>query len=131
MNWKSLGLVLVFVIVGSILYLKQRTPSTDVKTVVGQPSPQVLIVADFSEADTPGDGCAEIIRLVRAAKRRGIRTDEFEPGSKPELLTRYRVLTAPTVVILGPDGQPQGRFEGESTETIASLRKALEGLRAE
>lgn len=131
MNWKSLGLVLVFAIAGAILYVKQRTPPPDANTALHRAHPQVLIVADFSEADMPGDGCAEIIRLVRAVKNRGVRTEELQPGSKSEFLTRYRILTAPTVVILGPDGQAHERFEGESTETISSLRKALQGLRAE
>ena len=90
--------------------------------------PRVLLVAELSEADATGDSCAEIIHLVRSARDRGIAVQELEPDSKSDLLTRYHVLTIPTVLIMGGDGKIVSRFEGEGRDTVRALRAGLEQL---
>jgi hypothetical protein len=87
----------------------------------------VVLVADLREAGT-ADNCAEIIRLVRAARDRGIGVRELTPDSKSELLERYRVLVVPTVLILDPKGDVVARFEGEDSKTVEAIRSKLDTL---
>lgn len=90
--------------------------------------PRVLLVADLSEANKEGDRCAEIIQAVRRARARGITVQELNPDSNSPLLSRYRVLTAPTVIILDPQGEVVSRHEGEAPQTVAAIRTRLEQL---
>ena len=127
MKVKWIGLVAVLFVAGAIIsYRSHRSPEgrADIKAGI----PRVLLVADLSEADAAGDACAEIIHMVRAARDRGIAVQELEPGSKSDLLTRYHVLTAPTVLILDRGGQVVSRFEGEGRETVVALRAGLQQL---
>jgi hypothetical protein len=75
-------------------------PSQETQSAV---LPRVLLVADLREADSDGDACAQIIQDVRAARERGIAVQELSPDSPSDLLSRYHVLTVPTV--LRPPGQ--------------------------
>lgn len=122
--WIGLGAVLLAVvaIIGYKTYL--RSPSPDATSSV----PRVLLVTDLSEADSAGDGCSQIIHLVRATGERGIAVQELEPGSSSPLLARYHVLTFPTVLILDRSGQVVTRFEGESRETVEAVRAGLAQL---
>ncbi len=124
-NW--IGLVAVLLIAGAIIGYRLHTSAAqrDGATPV---LPRVLLVADLSEADTAGDTCAEIIHLVRAARDRGIVVQELKPGSKSDLLTRFHVLTIPTVLILDRGGQVVSRFEGEGRDTVAAIRAGLQQL---
>lgn len=88
----------------------------------------MLLVADLSEADKEGDRCAEIIQAVRAARARGITVQEYNPDSQSPLLSRYRVLTAPTVLVLDAQGEVVSRHEGEAEQTVAAIRTQLERL---
>lgn len=125
-NW--IGVAAVLLVAGAIIGYKAHTSAA--RTHVGKEVlPRVLLVADLSEADAAGDGCAEIIQLVRAARDRGIAVQELEPGSKSDLLTRFRVLTAPTVLILDSSGQVVTRFQGEGRDTVAAIRAGLQQLR--
>lgn len=90
--------------------------------------PRVLLVADLREADDAGDPCAQIIHDVRAARARGVAVERLRPDSKSELLDRYHVLTAPTVLILDPMGQVVSRYEGEGKQTVAALHSQLDQL---
>jgi hypothetical protein len=128
MKWKSIGLALVLVGSGAIIYYKSNQSRSAPAAQEEQAAPRVLLVADLREADSEGDACAEIIRMVRATKVRGFQVVELEPDSKSELLTRHRILTVPTVVIFDQSGRPTTRFEGEDRETIAKLRSALHEL---
>lgn len=87
-----------------------------------------MLVADLREAGESGDACAEIIHAVREASDRGVRVQELMPDSSSDLLRRYRVLTVPTVLILGKDGRELGRYEGESRETVNAVRTRLATL---
>ena len=42
------------------------------------------------------------------------------PDSSSELARRYRLLTVPTVIVLGNDRLELERFKGESQETVGS-----------
>lgn len=66
---------------------------------------------------------------VRRVPDRGIVVQEHNPDSKSPLLSRYRVLTDPTVLILSPKGDVVSRHEGESPATVAAIRTQLEQLR--
>lgn len=91
--------------------------------------PRVLLVADLREADSPSDPCAEIIHDVRAARARGVSVEELSSDSKSELLSRYHVLTIPTVLILGRKGEVVWRYEGEGTQVVAAVHSRLQQLR--
>jgi hypothetical protein len=104
MRVRWLGVGLVGVLVVCTLLLKSRTRhNATFATVNG--SPAVILVADFSEANDPNDRCADIIRAVREASKRGINVAELPPDSNSDLLRRYHVLTVPTVLLLAGRGR--------------------------
>ena len=124
---KWIGLAAVLAIAFAIIGYKARSSPPQQTSSVAAP-PRVLLVANMSEADSPGDACAEIIHIVQAARERGIAVEELSPGSKSELLARYHVLTIPTVLILDPNGKVVSRYEGESQQTVARIRSELDRL---
>ena len=126
MQRKWMGLIGVVAIAGAIIGYKAHVSAESKASLTGLP--RVLLVAELSEANAPGDACAEIIHLVRTVRDRGVAVQELEPGSKSELLARYHVLTIPTVLILGKDGNPVARYEGEGRDTVKAVRAALEHL---
>lgn len=121
-RWPELTVVVLLVvgILATKHYKRNRT-----ETMVSSEHPTVLIVADLSEAGETNDVCAEMIRTVREAGQRGIAVKELAPGAEPQLLKRYHILTAPTVLILDRNGNEAARFEGEEKTTLASLRARL------
>lgn len=124
-NPKWIGLVAVAVAAIAIVVYKARVQQPE---VASSELPRVLLVADLSEADKEGDRCADIIQAVRRARARGISVQELNPESKSPLLSRYRVLTAPTVLILDRQGEVVSRHEGEAPQTVAAIRTRLEQL---
>ena len=124
---KWIGLAAVLAIAFAIIGYKARSSPHQQTSSVAAP-PRVLLVANMSEADSPGDACAEIIHLVRAARERGIPVKELNPDIKSELLARYHVLTIPTVLILDRNGKVVARYEGEARQTLAAIRAELERL---
>ncbi len=90
--------------------------------------PTVILVADLREANEPGDNCAEIIRLVREARKSGVRVSEITPDSQSPVLRQYRVTVNPTVLILGNDGREIRRFEGEESSTVQAIRARLQEM---
>jgi hypothetical protein len=127
MKAKWIGLTAVLLVAGAIIGYKAHV-AAEPQASGSSGLPRVLLVADMSEADAAGDACAEIIHLVRAARARGIAVQELEPGSKSDLLARYHVLTVPTVLILGRNGQVASRYEGEGRDTVNAMRAGLEQL---
>lgn len=125
-NPKWIGLLGVVSVAVAIVAYKVSVQEPD---AVSNDVPRVLLVADLSEADKEGDRCAEIIQAVRRVRDRGIVIQEHNPDSKSPLLSRYRVLTDPTVLILSPSGDVVSRHEGESPATVAAIRTQLEQLR--
>ena len=90
----------------------------------------VLLLANMAEADA-SCGCGEIIRLVRAAARDGVRTREVDARNKDEaakVVQKYRVTVQPTVLLLDEAGRDVKRFEGESNDTIRALMHELSKL---
>jgi len=128
MKGKWIGLATVLVIAGAIIAYKAHVSPKSQAAASVVDLPRVLLVAELSEADATGDSCAEIIHLVRSARDRGIAVQELEPDSKSDLLTRYHVLTIPTVLIMGGDGKVASRFEGEGRDTVKAVRAGLEQL---
>ena len=94
-------------------------------------SPAVILVADLREADSPNDTCARIIQAVRDARNKGASVTELMPNSDSSLLKKHTVVVAPTVLILGKEGQELNRFEGESVATLDAIRVALSQLQNE
>lgn len=125
-NAKRIGVIAVILAAVAIVAYKAAVRQPD--SASGD-LPRVLLVADLSEADKEGDRCAEIIQAVRRARARGIAVQEHNPDSTSPLLSRYRVLTAPTVIILGSQGEVVSRHEGEAAQTVAAIRSQLEKLR--
>ena len=126
MKTRVYGLIAVVLIaVGILAYKANLTQQTQSTTA----HPRVLLIADFHEADSDGDACAEIIHSVRAAQARGIAVQELSPDSKSNLLTRYHVLTIPTVLILDHNEQVLARFEGEGPDTVAAVRNQMQQLK--
>lgn len=90
--------------------------------------PKVILVADLSEANDPGDNCAEIISLVRNVQKRGVKVQILSAHSRSPIIKRYRVLTIPTVLVLD-NGKIVSRYEGESGSTVHLIRERLASLR--
>lgn len=129
MSVRWIGLTMVVALVAVVLVVKQTArPARTVDIDVQRPS--VLLVADLREADESGDACAEIIRMVREAAKRGVRVQELMADSGSDLVRRHRILTVPTVLILGDDGRELGRFEGESLDIVNAVRARLASLPA-
>ncbi|UCF69046.1 MAG: hypothetical protein JSV80_07120 [Acidobacteriota bacterium] len=125
-------MAIVIVAIGLVLWLKPhgsavtRAPLDDLPA--REPAHRVLLFADPREADSPC-GCGEMIRMVRAAgERQGIVVEEFDPAREEEQVERHQVRVSPTVIISGPEGEEQARFEGESADAVARLKRALEAL---
>lgn len=127
MKGKWIGLVFVLLAAVAIVAYKQRASGT-APPEVATGTPSVLLVADLNEAEEAGDRCGEIIRAVRAAGKRGVKVEEFMPNSASELLARYRVVSAPTVVILDKDGREAARYEGEEEKTVQAIEAHLATL---
>ncbi|WP_437723540.1 hypothetical protein [Sorangium sp. So ce861] len=87
----------------------------------------VVLVADLAEADH-ACGCGEIIRVVRAAAQKGVPTKEIDTRTNKEEAKKYRVLVAPAVLLLDSDGKEARRYEGESSDTVASMKADLDAL---
>ena len=127
-RWVGVAMV-VMVAVGLVAYKEHRSRVSNSPGTQGQPSdkPDVVLVVDPRDADT-ADNCAEIIRLVRAAAKRGVTVQELSPNTESPLLKQYKVLTIPTVLILDHDGAVASRYEGEGSSTLQQIRNGLARL---
>ncbi len=123
MNKKTVALIGFILAIAAVIGYKQLQP----QVVYAGNEPKVVLVADFREADEEC-ACGEIIRAVRAAQKKGIATEEIDPHKAPQLLKQYRVLTAPTVLILNADGKEAARFEGEDKKTAATIKSYLDRM---
>ena len=92
-------------------------------------APRIVLVADLGEAGS-AEGCGLIIHAVRDARARGVPVEELAPGSPSPLISRYRILTAPTVLVLTAEGKVLARYEGESPAVVASVQSGLANLPA-
>jgi hypothetical protein len=115
-----------------VLWLKSSTSTNDTTevsdTVLSSAEAQVVLFADPREAES-SCGCGQIIRMVREAGVRGVvAVREFDPQRDSEAARVHAVRVAPTVIIAGSDGVERERYEGESPEVIAGLRRALAAL---
>lgn len=127
-RWGGVALV-VAAAVGLVAYKEHRSRVSTAPGTQGQASdkPEIVLVVDPHEADT-ADNCAEIIRLVRAAAKRGVIVRELSPNSESPLLKQYRVLTIPTVLILDRDGNVASRYEGEESSTVLQIQNRMSTL---
>ena len=126
MKIKWPGVVAVAIVAIAIVALKGHMRRST--AVLGTGIARVVLVADLSEADS-ADACADIIRSVREARARGIQVEELNSDSKSEMLSHYRVLTIPTVLVLDRNGQVVSRFEGGDRQTVVAVRLQLAQLR--
>lgn len=127
-RWVGVALVVV-VAVGIVTFKEYRSRVSTSPGTQRQSSdkPEIVLVVDPREAGT-ADNCAEIIRLVRAAAKRGVTVQELSPNSESPLLKQYKVLTIPTVLILDRDGNVASRYEGEERSTVQQIQNGLATL---
>lgn len=124
-RWLGVGVVVALVVCTLVLKSRiRKNPASE--TLNGTPT--VILVADLREADDPNDRCADIIRAVREASKRGVHVAELPANSHSDLLRRYRVLTVPTVLLLDGSGKEIDRFEGEDSTTVKSVQMRLAAL---
>lgn len=132
MNTRWIGILAVLAVVTAIFAVKLqyagRMPASQEASAGVSATPQVLLIA------RPGEGassarCGQIVREVRAAEHRGVSVRELAPDSGSDLMTRYRVLTTPTVLVLEPNGSVRSRYEGEAQETVDAIRAEMTRLR--
>lgn len=119
------SLAVVALGVGIVVWRESQRP-----TAPAGPSrevPQVVLFVDLSEEDEE-QGCGALIRAVRMAAARGVRTEEIDTRDAGDRAARYRLLVAPTVLTLDTSGTEIRRFEGESPETVAGVREHLAQL---
>jgi hypothetical protein len=131
MKVKWIGTVAVLAIVAGVVILKirshEKTAISATYSDSSQSTPQVVLVAKPGEAASVAR-CGQIVREVRAAAQRGVSVREISPDSKSELMSRYRVLTTPTVLILETNGAVRARYEGEAPETLEAIRTEMKRL---
>ena len=86
----------------------------------------LLLIADPRQASEL-DGCGVIVRMVRAAAARGVPVREISPDAEPSLIARYHIVVLPSVLLLD-NGRTRKVYEGESPETVKSIRAELMAL---
>lgn len=128
MKLKLIGALVVFALAGGLVAWREAHRS---RGTAPERSPtgatRVVLFVDLGEI-CAGEGCGEIIRTVRDARKRGVFTEEVDardPGDRAKL---YRLLVAPTVVVLDGSGRELKRLEGESTDTVQAIRAELDRL---
>lgn len=123
MKKNTLYVIAVVLLAAGLVIFKQRTAPNITSQEVSLPA--VVLIADLREAESPNDTCAQIIRVVREARSRGVKVSELMPNSDSVLLKNHRVVVVPTVLILDRDGHELNRFEGESVATLNAIRTRL------
>lgn len=123
MKKNTLYVIAVVLLATGLVIFKQRTARKITNQEVSLPA--VVLIADLREADSPNDTCAQIIRVVREARRRGVRVSELMPNSDSLLLRNHRIVVVPTVLVLDREGRELNRFEGESVATLNAIRTRL------
>lgn len=129
-NW--LAVTAVMVIAVAIVAYKQwmQMPLTVPGTVRGSAKDRsgvsLLLIADPRQASEL-DGCGVIVRMVRAAAARGVPVREISPDAEPSLIARYHIVVLPSVLLLD-NGRTRKVYEGESPETVKSIRAELMAL---
>jgi hypothetical protein len=129
MKRATLYVIAVVALAAGLVVFKQRTVSKGVNQAVAPPA--VVLVADLREADSSNDTCAQIIRVVREARSRGITVIELMPNSDSVVLKNHRIVVAPTVLILDKNGQELSRFEGESVATLDAIRTQVNEIQGD
>ena len=131
-NWLAVTTVAVIAlaIVAYKQWVQAPTPvrNTTARIAKSGTSLSLLLVADPTEADE-SDGCGQIIRMVRTAGARGIPLRELAPHADPVTTSRYRIVVSPTDLVMA-DGKVLKRYEGESPETVGSIRAEMGVLEA-
>ena len=125
------GIAVLLAAAGLILWRSTRAPASSPHDSVQNRSARrarVVLFADMREADEI-PGCGEIIKAVRDAASRGIATRELDANRDAAKAREYKLFVAPSVLIFDATGQEIGRFQGESKDTIATLTRAINGVR--
>jgi hypothetical protein len=93
-------------------------------------APSILMVIDPRE-ENEEEGCGAIIRIVRAAPRKGWVVTELPPDSPSPLMKQHNVVTQPTVIFFDSTGKESRRFEGEGEKTIEAMRAVIDGAKGQ
>ena len=110
---------------GLIVWREARKSTPPVSPVpVGA---RLVLYADLSEIDE-AEGCGAIIRGVREAVRRGVATEEIDARRSSDRLARYKLLVAPSVLLLDEAGREVKRYEGESPDTVRAILERVRNL---
>ncbi len=127
MKSRLFAVIAIFAAVAVIIGYKHLHNTPGQSTMDAGIGPGVVLVADLSEAEEKC-ACGEIIRAVRAARQKGVATQEFTADSKSEMLKQYRILTAPTVLFFDAKGKEIARYEGEDKKTVEEIRSQLKRM---
>lgn len=131
MRPRWLWAVLVFSVAGGIVVWRESrrppVPAATPDSPTSGTATRVVLYADLSEVDE-AEGCGAIIRGVRDARGRGVAAEEIDARSGSDAPARYRLLLAPTVVVLDSVGREVRRYEGESPETVRAIQAELQRL---
>lgn len=129
MQRKWIGLLAIGLIALGVVFSKtpwQRTPEGQASSMAqALKHPAVILVADPREANDPYCPCGKIIRMVRAAGKRGISIQEVPPDRIPESLKPYQITVAPTVLFLDGKRQEVIRYVGEDPKTVQAIEQRL------
>lgn len=128
-KWIGIAAV-VAIAVGIVAFKSSNRPDTAQVGSAAAPAPggsSIVLVADLGEANDPCV-CGKIIRSVRSAGTKSVPVKEIDPEKSPELASRYKALVSPVVIILDGNGKEVRRYEGESSDTFASIQSALDHL---
>ena len=106
------------------------TTSTQAGTTEKAKPTTVVMAINLGEEDEEG-GCGDVIHAVRAAAKKGVHTREIDTRNKADMEAaskKYRILVQPTVVLVDDADREVRRYEGETKETITSLKTELDQM---
>jgi hypothetical protein len=119
---RAIGATGVLALALAVIAWREAQPQ---KAAAGQATkPQVMLFVDLSEEGEEA-GCGAIIHAVRAVAKRGVATEEVDAREPGERAKQYRLVVAPTVLLLDADGHETRRFEGEAPSAVNAIHDEL------
>lgn len=128
-------LILTVLAAAAVLVIKTRTAehrTLPTAAAAANTATDKRIVYLFHDARDQDEGCRRIYAFADRAEKElsgevVVRRPDVDRDTA--LLRRYSVKVLPTILIAGPGGKEEARFEGEGESVEAALNKALEGLK--
>lgn len=129
-NWLAVTAVAV-IAVGIVTYkqwirMRPAAFGTAKGTAKNGTGLSLVLIADPRQGNEL-DGCGVIVRMVRAAAARGVPVREISSDTEPSLVSRYHIVVLPSVLVL-ENGSARRLYEGESLETVESIRAEIGAL---